>query len=130
LAIDLDKIFNENTMRISIPIKGLDIATSGKFNELEIKLFSAEKLTYYQQKTQEIQKLKDGAEKDKKLSDIMTELISEALDFPLDKTRKFIPLVLQNSITEEIMKANTDISELEKVKDTKSFQRSNKVDRN
>jgi hypothetical protein len=125
MAVDLNKIFNEDSMRISIPIKGLDIATNGAFSELEIKLFPAEKLTYYQQKTQEIQKLKDSPVKDKKLSDIMTELIAEALDFPLDKTRKFIPLVLQNSIVEEIMNANTNISELEKVKDKKSFQGSN-----
>jgi hypothetical protein len=117
-------------MRIPITIPGLDIATNGKFNELEIKLFSAEKLTYYQQKTVEIQKLKDGSVKERKLSEVMTELISEALDFPLEKTRKFIPLVLQNSITEKIMEANTDINELEKVKDSKSFQGSTKVDRN
>jgi hypothetical protein len=123
IVVDLDKIFNESTMKVSIAVPGLATATNGLFSELEVKLFSSEKLAYFQEATQEAQKLKEGTDKDKKLSDIMTELISEALDFPLDKTRKFIPLVLQNTITESIMKVNTDISELEKVKDTKPFQR-------
>jgi hypothetical protein len=123
-------VFNESSMKVPIDVPGLSTATNGAFNELEVRLFSAEKLAYFQEATQEAQKLKDGPAKDKKLSDIMTELISEALDFPIDKTRKFIPLVLQNSITERIMVVNTDISELEKVKDSKSFQAKTKVDRN
>jgi hypothetical protein len=110
-------------MKVSIVVPGLATATNGAFNELEVRLFSAEKLSYFQEATTEAQKLKDSPAKDKKLSEIMTELISEALDFPLDKTRKYIPLVLQNTITEQIMLVNTDISELEKVKDKKSFQR-------
>jgi hypothetical protein len=128
--VNLDKVFNESSMKVSIDVPGLSRATNGAFNELEVRLFSAEKLAYFQEATQEAQKLKDSPAKDKKLSDIMTELISEALDFPIDKTRKFIPLVLQNSITERIMVVNTDISELEKVKETKSFQAKTKVDRN